>query len=226
MNKEKKLANILFWLTLVSPMVAFAVTAMVGEVEIFGIGGIVRYSWIMWFFLPIGLCSFFVGNQQKRKNQNYKRNIVIAYICVPLIALFGSFRFTAEGFSYDINKVIVVENQMKIELPKEVKIATSAGEFYDISYLKIVDKESQESFEAKIVSNDLWTKELSSKIASLLPFEIAYSLGDFDYFIFYNLTTDKYNSYPENGTYECAFVAYDCEMDKLLILDGYVIQLD
>lgn len=52
MKKIKIIANILFWITLVSPMVSFSLASIIGEADIFGVAGIVRYSWVMWFFIP------------------------------------------------------------------------------------------------------------------------------------------------------------------------------
>ena len=44
MKKYKLWGNVLFWLTLISPMVAFALASATGEADIFGVLGIVRYS--------------------------------------------------------------------------------------------------------------------------------------------------------------------------------------
>ena len=53
-----------------------------------------------------------------------------------------------------------------------------------------------------------------------------YKLYHFDYFVFYNVTLDEYNSYPNDGEYKIIFIAYDNEMQKLLILDDLIINLD
>ena len=54
--KKLKIAGIVFfWLTLLSPMVAFMVACQIGEVDIFEIAGMIRYAWVMWLFALIGI---------------------------------------------------------------------------------------------------------------------------------------------------------------------------
>ena len=80
MKTVRILSNILFWITLISPMAAFVLASVVGEVNIFGVAGIVRYSWVMLFFIPLGVLSILIGNKLKKSNQNYKKNYIIAFI--------------------------------------------------------------------------------------------------------------------------------------------------
>ena len=68
-----------------------------------------------------------------------------------------------------------------------------------------------------------WEDKLSSKIQGLLPLERQYNLNQFDYFVFYNVTLDEYNQYPPNGEYECIFIAYDCELQRFIILDDWKV---
>lgn len=44
MKKEISLAKMLFWLTLISPMISFSLACLIGEADIFGITGMIRYS--------------------------------------------------------------------------------------------------------------------------------------------------------------------------------------
>lgn len=67
MKKIRLLGNITFILTLISPIFSFAIASIVGESEIFRATEIVRYSWIMYIFIPIGLFFLtFVFLQKKR----------------------------------------------------------------------------------------------------------------------------------------------------------------
>jgi len=225
MKKIKIIANLLFWITLVSPMVSFSLASIIGEADIFGVAGIVRYSWVMWFFVPIGILSLLIGVKLKKAKLKYKKNYIIAFICLPLLILFGSYRFIFSDISYDINRVVIIEQTTNLELPNRVKIVTEKIDSYYVSYLKIVNGEEKRNFESEIETNLLWEKELSSKIKSLLPFDIQYELTNFDYFVFYNSTTNEYNEYPTDGQYDCVFVAYDHENKRLIILDNYKINL-
>ena len=50
-----------------------------------------------------------------------------------------------------------------------------------------------------------------------------YEVKLFDYFIFYNITNGEYNTYPVDGEYECVFIAYDSDLQRLIIIDNYII---
>ncbi|HHU55926.1 MAG TPA: hypothetical protein GXZ48_04470 [Acholeplasmataceae bacterium] len=226
MKKVKSFANIIFWITLISPPASFALTSVIGEANIFGIAGIIRYSWIMWLFIPIGMLSILIGIKLKKNNQKYKKNFIIAFICLPLIIIFGSYRFIFNSVSFDTDKVTTIENEIKLELPEQIKIATIKMDSYNVSYLKIINNESKEKFENELKKNQLWEKELSSKIKSLLPFDIQYEIETFDYFVFYNITNNEFNIYPLDGEYECIFIAYDYELQRLIIIDDYKIMLN
>lgn len=147
MKKEKVLGNILFWMTLISPMISFSLASMIGEAEIFGVAGIIRYSWLMILFIPVGILSILIGLQLKKNKKKYKKNLIVAFISLPLLIIFGSYRFIDSNISYNTDNIITIENKMNIELPREIKIATSKRDSYDISYVKITDDKSKEKFE-------------------------------------------------------------------------------
>ena len=72
MDKKRTLGNILFWTTLISPMLSFSLVSMIGESNIFGVAGIIRYSWVMLLFIPIGILSILIGFKLKNSKQKYK----------------------------------------------------------------------------------------------------------------------------------------------------------
>ena len=227
MKKAKIFGNILFWATLISPMASFALASLIGEANIFGVAGIIKYSWIMLLFIPIGLLSFLIGLKLKNNNQNHKKNIIIAFICLPLLIIFGSYTFIFNSVvSYDFDKVLDVEEKTNLDLPDDIKIATNKLDLYDVSYAKIINNESKDAFETEIKNNQLWTNTLSYKIKSLLPLDLQYEAENFDYFVFYNVTKNEYNKYPAAGEFECIFIAYDSDAMRLIILDGYKIDLN
>lgn len=153
---KKVLGNILFWATLVSPMVSFCLASLIGEANIFDVAGIVRYSWIMLLFVPIGILSIIIGLSLKNNNQKHKKNLVVAYICLPLLIIFGSFRFIfVDVVSYDTNEISMVEEKVNLELPNEIKSATIKLDLYNLRYSKIIDNECKEAFEREINSNHL-----------------------------------------------------------------------
>ena len=226
MDKKRTLGNILFWTTLISPMLSFSIAGMIGESNVFGVVGIIRYSWVMLLFIPIGILSILFGFKLKNSKQKYKKNFIISFICLPLLILFGSYRFIFNGVvSYNVNEVSIIEDKINFEIPDDIKVATNKLDLYNISYVKIVDSESKDVFEQEIRSNPLWQDKLTYDIKSLLPLDIQYESEFFDYFIFYNVTNDEYNMFPLSGQYECVFIAYDCDLQRLIILDDYGINV-
>ena len=226
MNKKRVLGNILFWTTLISPMVSFSMASMIGEANIFGVVGIIRYSWVMLLFIPIGILSILIGFKLKNSAQKYKKNFIVSFICLPLLIIFGSYRFIFNSVvSYDVNEVSIIEEKINLEIPDDIKVATNKLDIYNISYLKIINSESKDMFEQEVRNNQLWQKELKSEIKSLLPLDIQYESEIFEYFVFFNITSNEYNIPPLRGQNECIFIAYDCDLQRLIILNDYKIDI-
>lgn len=220
MKKNIIIANIIFYMTLISPVVSFSLSCLIGEPSIFGVAGIVRYSWIMWLFIPIGILSIIVALNQKKNNQNYKKNIIIAFVCLPILMLFGSYRLIFSNVSYDTNSILNVEEKTKIELPDNIKVVTIESESYIEIYAKVIEDESKNDFETKISNNPLWQKELDADILLLLPINVLYEIKTFDYFVFYNVTYDEYNKYSSKEEYKFIYIAYDKEKQRLFVLNS------
>lgn len=226
MKKEEFFGDILFLLTLISPFVSLVIISIFGEPEIFSALGMTRYIWIMLLFIPIGVLSILIGLKLKKGKQEYKKNIIVAVIVLPLLIIFGSYRFIFNSnISYDINNVLTIEDKIDIELPDEIKVATNKLDLYNISYVKIIDNECKDAFEKEIESTSLWKNELNYGIKNLLPLDIQYESETFDYFVFYNITSSEYNMVPLSGQYECIFIAYDCDLQRLIILNDYKINI-
>ena len=226
MNKKRILGNILFWTTLISPIVSFSIASIIGEANIFGVAGIIRYSWVMLLFIPIGILSIVIGFKLKNSTQKYKKNFIVSFICLPLLIIFGSYRFIFNSVvSYDVNEVSIIEEKINFEIPRDIKVATNKLDLYDISYLKILNSESKDMFEQEVENNQLWQKELQPEIKSLLPLNIQYESEIFEYFVFFNITSNEYNIPPLRGQYECIFIAYDCDLQRLIILNDYKIDI-
>ena len=221
MKNNKLISNLLFCLTIASLPIAFSITCIVGEVDIFGIGGIIRYSWIMLLSVPVGLLSLLVGLRLKKEGKYYKKLLIVAGICIPLMVIMGSYRVIFRDISFNTSDVHTVEEKINFALPDNIKVAKHDYGGYDISYIKILDKNEADDFVKEISKNACWTSKLSHANKGLLPFEIQAELSLFDYFLFYDLTTGKYNVCPDTDEYRCVFVAYDCELQRIIILDDY-----
>ena len=72
MKKINNLGMILLIASIISPFIAFIISDVVGESDIFDMAGIIRYMWIMWLFIPIPIGSLIVGivlyNNKQLKN--------------------------------------------------------------------------------------------------------------------------------------------------------------
>lgn len=227
MKKEKIIGNILLVATLISPMISFSLASIIGEAEIFGVAGIIRYSWVMLLFIPIGLLSILFGLKLKNNKQKYKKYFIISFICLSLLVIFGSYRFIFNSVvTYDVNEISNVEEKINFEIPDQVKVSNTKLKLYNISYAKIIDNESKRAFEEKIRNNQLWQDVLNTGIKGLLSFDVQYETADFDYFLFFNITSDEYNAFPPSGQNVCIFVAYDCDSQRLIILNDYKINVN
>ncbi len=217
------LGDIVFALTLASPWISFYLATVVGEFNIFGIAGVVRYSWIMLLFIIVPVLSILIGIRFKKMGKNCKKNFVIAYICIPILIIFGSYRFIfREVTSYDTSIVAVVENKTRLKMPDQVKVAT-LKDTYNTSYVKITSDECKKTFENEIKKDSRWTKELSIEIKSRLPFDMSYETSLFDYYAFYNVTRNEYNRITIGDDDDCIFIEYNCNLRKLVILSDYKI---
>lgn len=66
----------------------------------------------MLLFIPIGILSILIGIKLKKNKQNYKKNFIAAFICIPLLLIFGSYRLISKNVvSYDVNKVSTIEKK-------------------------------------------------------------------------------------------------------------------
>ena len=78
-------------------------------------------------------------------------------------------------------------------------------------------------FEKDIESDSRWVEELGTKIEQILPISIEVKIQGFDRFLFYNITTAEYNVYPTDGEHDCLLVAYDYDLQRIVILDDWTI---
>ena len=222
--KNRTISNIIFGLTLISLPLSFSLCATLGEANIFGVAGLVRYSWIMWLFIPVGGISLFVGKVLKDKNEKYAKNYICAFLCVPVLFLFGSFRFVfTDSISYDNREIFALAEKTDTIFPNTIKTATNKLERYKVSYVKITDAEEKIKFENALKNNGLWKNKLDTRIKEVLPLDIQMQTMNSDYYLFYNLSDGRDVPYPSSGKDTYVFIAYDCEWQRFIILNDYTI---
>ena len=59
-----------------------------------------------------------------------------------------------------------------------------------------------------------------------MPIDTQYGYENYDYFLFYNITNDEYNKVQLRGQYECIFITYDCDLNRLRIIDGIKVDMN
>jgi hypothetical protein len=223
MNRKKKIdtiriiANILFGFSIASPILAFWIASEVGESEIFGVIGTVRYSWVMYFFALIPLGCFVLGIILKANGAKYVKHFVVSIICTVLILIFGSYRFVFP-MSYELDGIKAIEEQVGVDLPDELKAATNEFDECTMIFAKVLDKNEKAEFEKELKENSLWASELSGSLMATIPSFVDYEFDGCDYFVYYNVTSGEYNSYQAEGTYEFAVIGYDIELGRIVIL--------
>lgn len=223
MLNKKWIGNLLFWLTIASLPLSFSLCATVGEVEIFSVAGIVRYSWIMLLFIPIGILSIALGNRLKKEGLKYKKLYIVALVCIPLLLIFGSYRFIFQDISYDVRDVYAIEDKIGLDLPGTVKSAHLDNGGYNICYVKITDEAEATAFLQEVTTSEKWKSQLSTMVKGLLPMDIQMEMVNFDYFVLYDLSAGTYNQHPPTDGSKYVFIAYDCELRRLIILDDYFV---
>lgn len=229
MNRLKIWGNISFVVSILTLMISFIVVCLVGDVYTFGIAGMLHYTWIMWLFIPIGVASLIIGIYLKKHNEKYKKNVVIAVIIIPVLLVFGSFRFAFySSVSYDdINDLKKIERQIEWNFPDNVEIATLIEKNYSLAYVKIPDDDNNAAFEQSIKLDDKWTDEMPAAIKGMLPWNIMAETQDCKWFMFYNQTLKQYNIAPTiSGDYECLYLAYDKEHSRIIVLFNSTLQIN
>ena len=138
--------------------------------------------------------------------------------------ILGSYRFIYASINdYSPSLLSQIEQDVNINLPDNVKIATTLREEEQAeSYVKIIDSQEKLDFEVYIDTNPEWVRKMPSTLQNALPYEIEVSLINFEYFMFFNYTTEEFNLYPQcSGDYDYLFIAYDIDLGRLIILNHY-----
>ena len=79
MEKNSKISLVFFIFTLFSPMLSFSLVCLVGETHIFGIAGMIRYSWIMWLFVPFILALIAIEFRLKNFDKMVMEGIMMIF---------------------------------------------------------------------------------------------------------------------------------------------------
>lgn len=212
------LSVILFVLSICSIWVSFWFALFIGEVDIFTMRGMIRYSWVIYFFIAIPLASLGFGIYQKKIGKVYRKNFVIAFICIPILVIFGSFKFIFPSDDYRSENVANVEYECGIDLPSNIEALTYYDSNYTMIYAKVLDKNEKVAFEQLIKDDPVWVESLSGVLEATIPDFVNYEFVECDWFVYYNKTNGEYNSFIAEGEYKFSLIGYDIELGRIVIL--------
>ena len=216
----KKLGNALFWLSILSIPISAVIAYQVGEGDFFNITGFLRYCWIFWLFIPFSVASLFVGIKFKKTDLYYKRNCVVAYICIPLLTIFGFLNYIFPNVTYDTSIVNKINETTNIEIPTEVKVGNVEFTNDVISYVKITNTMDLQSFENEIKNSDFWLDKSNFTFFEIMTANFKAQTLDCEYFAFYNVNENEYNATSTLKHYKYIMFAYDLDLHRLIILNS------
>ena len=220
----KKIGLILLICSIFSIPFAYGLCTIIGEAHIFGVGGAIRYSFLIWLALPVSFAYLFYSGKLKNNGLSYKPHRIVAIICIFLTVLFGSYRWIfAEISTYDEVNVRFSCKDVNIDLPNDIKVANSIYDDQVVSYVKINNLEEKAKFEEAILQSALWTELIDMEIQYTISYFYVLETLSFDYYLFYNKTTNEYNApVVSNEAQRCIFIAYDSDEDRIIIINGKV----
>ena len=159
---------------------------------------------------------------------SFKEFIKEVLLSIPaFISSSSFFIFFSSSFTYDYSYINQVESFIDFELPDAGKITTyNYGNVSDSIGTKkesgviFLDQDEINNLNLRINTSNKWTNEITSINLSLLPKYQQIIIGEFDYFIIYNITLDSYNSFPNtSGTFDFLFIAYNVDSGQMRIIE-------
>lgn len=87
-DKWKLISNILFAVSLCSPLAGMPLVSVFSTIETFE-----QNMWIFYLLTPIPIASIVIGCILKSKGYKYKKNIVVGIIVTVFLCIYGSFTF-------------------------------------------------------------------------------------------------------------------------------------
>jgi hypothetical protein len=222
----KKSAIVLIVLSILVVPFSFAIAGEIGEQQIYGLAGMMRYMWIMWLMTPIGIASIMLGLNLKKRGLSYKGSVIVGGLSVAFLILIGSYSFLS-GSLYDDEALLNITNQIGVEFPENTKAALTDYTDFKVCIATITPA-NQNQFESYLRSSNKSTNTLDPVAKNLLPDMVKHYFGEngspYELFIFLDLTTGDYNTTPAQfQETPCVFLAYDCDTGRILTVSDYIV---
>lgn len=224
---NKTLINLLATTIFILPFIGIIICIILGEIDVFDIYGIIRYSWIMYIVTAIGSVIAIISKIFTKNNNKFNVCYIASIFTIVLSMITGSFRFAFSNINYDVNEIRNIEQKMNITLSNDIKVINDHRDNITFSYVKITNEKSKIKFEDNIKNNFYWLDELITNNDDDYIFQLYNAkIQNYDKFITYNVTKNEYNNSLNNEDNEYIFIAYRYEKSNFIILSDYKINND
>lgn len=224
---NKTLIDLLATTIFLLPFIGIIICIILGEIDVFDIYGIIRYSWIMYIVTAIGSVIAIISKIFTKNNNKFNVCYIASIFTIVLSMITGSFRFAFSNINYDVNEIRNIEQKMNITLSNDIKVINDHRDNITFSYVKITNEKSKIKFEDNIKNNFYWLDELITNNDDDYIFQLYNAkIQNYDKFITYNVTKNEYNNFLNNEDNEYIFIAYRYEKSNFIILSDYKINND
>lgn len=224
---NKTLIDLLATTIFLLPFIGIIICIILGEIDVFDIYGIIRYSWIMYIVTAIGSVIAIISKIFTKNNNKFNVCYIASIFTIVLSMITGSFRFAFSNINYDVNEIRNIEQKMNITLSNDIKVINDHRDNITFSYVKITNEKSKIKFEDNIKNNFYWLDELIANNDDDYIFQLYNAkIQNYDKFITYNVTKNEYNNFLNNEDNEYIFIAYRYEKSNFIILSDYKINND
>ena len=224
---NKTLINLLATTIFLLPFIGIIICIILGEIDVFGIYGIIRYSWIMYIVTAIGGVIAIISKIFTKNNNKFNVCYIASIFTIVLSMIIGSFRFAFSNINYDVDEIKNIEQKMNMTLSNDIKVINDHRDNITFSYVKITNEKSKIKFEDSIKNNFYWLDEIITNNDDNYIFQLYNAkIQNYDKFIIYNVTKNEYNNFLNNEDNEYIFIAYRYEKSNFIILSDYKINND
>lgn len=218
-RKRIKFSNwliVLFIFTIASIFFAMMTVGAIVQSSKYPIGlstAVVEDMWVMFAYLPIPIASIILGIIGHKQGIKCKKNIIGGAIIAFFLFIYGCLGFTAKGnCSHDYSYLKDAGNTAYIAMPEKAYVT---AELSNGTVVRVQARFEDDEFYNNI-SEYKWRTDLTFVPTGALNMIDQVVTADYDYYLVYNLATEKYNDFNGvNGNY--IFMAYDVSAKEVYI---------
>ncbi len=175
-----------------------------------------EYAWILFFFLPIPVCSIVVGMIRQKKGFSGNANVAVGIIMCFFLILFGSTSFLVRIVE---NPVSTVAEELELTIPDYDHVSTSWSPVFSdntVSTCVIHFSEANgDVFKAELTAHGHFLSAMPDHLKDVEP-PLESDL-QFDHVLLYDRAAAVYNTRPDSPT-DMVALYFDEETDVLIIV--------